>query len=198
MGDLPEGTQRKPPGPPELRVSDDDRERALELLREHTVAGRLTLEEFSERADRALRARTHGELDATAAELPQATSPARRVRRWMVTLIGSEQRQGRWRVPDRIRAVSLLGAPDLDLRHAVISSPEVKITSISLVGVLTALVPAGVDVDLGGFAAIGGNDLFAEGQAHAPGGPRVRIRSYALFGGARVRLVRPQERELTK
>jgi Domain of unknown function (DUF1707) len=45
-----------------LRASDADRERALVVLREHLVAGRLTLEEFCERVDAALRARVTGEL----------------------------------------------------------------------------------------------------------------------------------------
>jgi len=37
---------------PELRASDADRDRTIADLREHTAVGRLTLEEFSERADR--------------------------------------------------------------------------------------------------------------------------------------------------
>jgi len=45
-----------------LRASDADRERALAELREHMVAGRLTLEEFCARADSALRAGVAGEL----------------------------------------------------------------------------------------------------------------------------------------
>jgi Domain of unknown function (DUF1707) len=175
-------------------VSDEDRELALATLREHTVSGRLTLEEFSERVERALAARTRGELDATGEHLPQpAQEPGGRLRRFMVTIIGSEQRQGRWRVPARIWAVSIFGAPDLDLRQAVIGSSEVTITSISLVGKLTALVPAGVDVEVGGLALVGGNDLTDEGQARAAGGPTVRIRSYALLGGARVTLMRSSQ-----
>ena len=38
---------------PEIRVADADRERAVVALREHAVAGRLTLEEFGERVDQA-------------------------------------------------------------------------------------------------------------------------------------------------
>jgi hypothetical protein len=40
------------------------------LLREHHAAGRLTAEEFHERMDRALEARTLGELDELLADLP--------------------------------------------------------------------------------------------------------------------------------
>jgi len=40
------------------------------LLREHHAAGRLTAEEFGERMDRALEARTLGELDELMTDLP--------------------------------------------------------------------------------------------------------------------------------
>ena len=44
------------------RASDDDRERAVRALREHLVEGRLTLEEFSQRVEAALRAGSSAEL----------------------------------------------------------------------------------------------------------------------------------------
>ena len=39
------------PANPQMRASDDDRDRAAALLREHHAAGRLTVEEFHERLD---------------------------------------------------------------------------------------------------------------------------------------------------
>jgi len=74
---VPEGSE------PSERVADADRDRIVTLLREHVVDGRLTLDEFSERVERALRATTRGELDALMADLPAATSvrPSRRRRR---------------------------------------------------------------------------------------------------------------------
>jgi hypothetical protein len=58
------------PGDPRIRASDADRERTATLLREHHAEGRLTAEEFSDRLDRALVAKTIGELDALLADLP--------------------------------------------------------------------------------------------------------------------------------
>jgi hypothetical protein len=57
-------------GDPRIRASDDDRERAVSLLREHHAAGRLTLDEFSERLDKAYTAKTLGELDEIMSDLP--------------------------------------------------------------------------------------------------------------------------------
>jgi hypothetical protein len=59
-----------------LRASDADRERLVEVLRQHHAEGRLTTEELSERAGQAHAARTLGELDALTADLPPVTTPA--------------------------------------------------------------------------------------------------------------------------
>src|SRR4051794_23299365 len=53
--------------PPAVRAGDADRERALVVLRDATVSGHLTLDEFSERIERAELARTHAELEAVPA-----------------------------------------------------------------------------------------------------------------------------------
>lgn len=58
------------PGDPRIRASDADRERTAALLREHLAEGRLNAEEFNDRLDKALAAKTIGELDALLADLP--------------------------------------------------------------------------------------------------------------------------------
>jgi hypothetical protein len=55
---------------PRLRASDEDRDRTASLLREHHAAGRLTVEEFSERLDAAYEAKTLGQLHELLADLP--------------------------------------------------------------------------------------------------------------------------------
>ena len=59
----------------EIRASDSDRERVVEVLQRHTAAGRLTLDEFAERVDVACAARTLGELAVVTRDLP-AEQPA--------------------------------------------------------------------------------------------------------------------------
>jgi hypothetical protein len=59
-----------------LRASDADREQFVEALRQHHVEGRLTTEELSERSGRAYAARTLGDLDALATDLPPIRPPA--------------------------------------------------------------------------------------------------------------------------
>jgi len=55
---------------PQLRASDEDRDRTATLLREHHALGRLTAAEFSERLDKAFEAKTMGDLDALLRDLP--------------------------------------------------------------------------------------------------------------------------------
>jgi Domain of unknown function (DUF1707) len=63
-----------------LRASDRDREAISTILGREHVVGRLTQDEFQERLDRCLRAKTYGELDALVADLPhdEPASPPRR------------------------------------------------------------------------------------------------------------------------
>jgi hypothetical protein len=61
---------------PEQRASDDDRQQVVRALERHTAAGRLTLDEYAERVDRALSARTHGQLAEVTADLPASPDPA--------------------------------------------------------------------------------------------------------------------------
>ena len=57
-----------------LRASDDDRDRLVEQLQRHAADGRLSLDEYAERVDRVLVARTHGELAAVVHDLPAGTT----------------------------------------------------------------------------------------------------------------------------
>jgi Domain of unknown function (DUF1707) len=59
----------------ELRASDAERDRTVKLLNQHVVEGRLTQEEFTERVEAALAARTRGELDALLVDLPASPPP---------------------------------------------------------------------------------------------------------------------------
>jgi hypothetical protein len=68
---MPDGMDtEKMPAHPHIRAADADRDHAAALLREHYAAGRLTTEEFSERLDAALSARTYDQLDELMFDLP--------------------------------------------------------------------------------------------------------------------------------
>src|SRR3954453_11105042 len=65
----------------DLRVSDADRQAVIEDLQRHTGDGRLTLDEFEDRVDEVLQARTQADLDAATRELPSLRPEPARPRR---------------------------------------------------------------------------------------------------------------------
>ena len=79
-----------------MRASDADRDRVAALLREHHAEGRLTTDEVRERLDRALEAKTLGDLDALMTDLPHLDlSPqAQRVARAGGSAVGPRQPGG--------------------------------------------------------------------------------------------------------
>jgi hypothetical protein len=76
------------PGSGGPRASDADRDRFAKMLERHFVEGRLSEEEFSDRMDRVLRARSLVELYALSSDLPDPPaveiprSSHRRKRAW--------------------------------------------------------------------------------------------------------------------
>lgn len=81
-----------------MRVSDADREDTVAALREHLLAGRLTLEEFSERVEAALRARFGRDLAQVRQDLPEiyaGEAGSRRTARFSGALLGHVVRRGR-------------------------------------------------------------------------------------------------------
>jgi hypothetical protein len=60
----------------DIRASDDDRQRVVAALERHTGAGRLTLDEFADRAGVASGARTLDELATLLRDLPAEPAEA--------------------------------------------------------------------------------------------------------------------------
>lgn len=56
---------------PEFRLSDAEREDALEVLGEHLRTGRLDIDDYAERSARIATAKTHGDLIPLFADLPE-------------------------------------------------------------------------------------------------------------------------------
>jgi class 3 adenylate cyclase len=177
-----------------MRVADADRDRTVALLREHVVAGRLTLDEFSDRAGRALEATTRGELEAVMVDLPEVAQPSttgtvtpRTRRRWHIAVMSGHDTKGRWRIGDKTNAVAIMGGCDMDLRSAEIEGPEVVITAFAFWGGINVIVPEGFDVELVGFSFMGGRSLKLRDVPIIPGSPRIVVRGFAVMGGIDVR-----------
>ena len=168
-----------------LRVSDDDREEAVVALREHLLAGRLTLEEFSERVEAALRARFSGELAHAQDDLPQVLAgiagSRRRGARFTTALLGHVARRGRLRLRGWTFAASAFGDLDLDLREATIDKRRTAVTVLAAFGNVDVYVPEGVNVDVGGITILGHRRDWGR-DAGRPDAPAVHVRVLGLAG----------------
>jgi hypothetical protein len=173
------------------RASDDDRERAVERLRQASVDGRLDLEELAERTERAQLARTKDELQTITSDLGRASAlvPADPERNRV--LVSAHRRNGRWRPAPSSRYTNVCGTVELDLRRAILPGPELDLDIRSWFGTTTIIVPEGVEVELTGGGLGATRTVDVEGEP-GPDAPVIRIRTRGPFGTLRVRS-RPRE-----
>jgi uncharacterized protein DUF1707 len=177
---------------PAIRASDAEREQAVERLRAHAVDGRLTLEEFAERIDRAYAARTLDELNELSRDLPEtplaASAPrGTQTQRRLVAILGGLERRGRFRLAADTTAVTVLGGLELDLRAAEIEAAETKLTVYTVLGGAEITVPEGVDVEVRGISLLGGKEVRTGERPVPPGAPRLTVHAYTFLGGLEVR-----------
>ncbi|MFJ9696747.1 DUF1707 domain-containing protein [Kitasatospora sp. NPDC101183] len=201
------------PGPPshapvaqaDMRVSDADRERVAELLRDAYAEGRLDAEEHAERIEAAYSAKTFGELVPLTRDLPAhrplsfekppldaprpapapaapQLPPARQEAPSMVAVFGGAARRGRWRVGSHLKAFAAFGGVEIDLTDAVFESPEVEIEVTVIFGGCEIRVPENVSLHGSGVGIFGGFDV-KEQTAADPYAPVVRVKGIAVFGG---------------
>jgi hypothetical protein len=94
---------------PSQRASDAEREQTVLSLRDDLLAGRLTLDEFSERVEIAYGARTGVELVRVREDLhdvsPEPAGSRRKATRITAALFGHVERRGRLRLRGRSLAV---------------------------------------------------------------------------------------------
>jgi hypothetical protein len=195
-----------------LRVSDAERDVTLKVLNENAAVGRLTLDELEDRAGKAIAAKTRGDLAALTTDLPQDGAPAvrqagvpagqqagpqRKPVRWMVAIMGGSHRRGRFRTVGSINAVGIMGGDEIDLREAEMEGGELTLNLFSLMGGANIYVPDSIEVELGGFALMGGNEVRGSERSPRDGAPIVRVRGFALMGGATIYRLPPQARGLS-
>lgn len=171
-------------------VTEAAREQLVAALREHAVEGRMTLEEFGARVGDVYAATTAADLAQLTSSLPAVVVSAPRSRRaparFILSLMGSSDRKGRWRLGRRLTVIAVMGGNDLDLRHVELDSTEVTINAFSVMGGIDIYVPDSVEVDVSGFALMGANDQRGSHRRPSAGAPEIRVRAWSIMGGVDV------------
>jgi Domain of unknown function (DUF1707) len=146
---------------PEVRASDADRDRVVDVLRDAAADGRLTVDEFDERMAAALSSRTLAELAPLTADLvagpaapagPSRPGAAAELAPDVIRIDqrgGSVRRAGRWVVPRRLELRAAWIDVTLDFTDAVITYDTLHIDMRMRGGSLILVTRPGVVVDAG-------------------------------------------------
>jgi hypothetical protein len=191
MGEEPGHDEDRPAArdsAPVIRASDGDRDAAAARLNEAVGDGRLTLQEFSERLDRAYAARTRGELAPLTADL-SAIDPVRgpgRLRRVMLAIFWDSRRAGPQPLEDEITAIALLGDAVIDLRGAKATAKGITIRAYALLNDVDVIVPEGVAVQLSGVAVVGDNRNMTRPVPAGTSRFAVKIHGHAVLGDVQI------------
>ncbi len=192
----------EPRDPSRLRVSDADRHKVAEILRQAAGEGRLDLDELDERLESAYAAKTYADLVPITADLPlrgsehlpapgpQPTSPTVPAARHETTLafMGGSSRKGLWEVGATHTAFAMWAGISLDLREARLTSRETVIYANAIWAGIDIIVNEYTHVIVDGIGIMGGFEQARDKVAPAvgPDSPVVRVKGIALMAGVSV------------
>ncbi len=178
-----------------LRVSNADRAHVSGLLERAVGDGMISLDEFAERTDAALAARTRGELravlvDLPGMDLPGASAPVARssarpeiLGGWMTSIV----RRGPWTVAPVINLNTRMCSTTLDFTSATLPGPVVEVNIDDYLSSTDLIVPAGATADLNGVDAIAGSATVKVRNLPQPDQLHVIVRGKVRMGSVSVR-----------
>jgi len=173
----PTGEPPRPVPAPDLRASDADRDRVIDVLRAATEDGRLTADEFNERMEAALSSRTFRELAPLTADLaitPASQAPEAAQAEDVIRIDqrgGSVQRTGRWTVPQRLEMHPSWCDVNLNFTDAVIRHDTLHIDMKMRGGSLILVVGPDIVVDADSLAT-----RYTDVSIHPPTEPNTPVR----------------------
>jgi hypothetical protein len=129
-----------------------------------------------------------GEAYPVSAEAPQAAG--------VVSFLSSHERDGKWALPRRFRALAVLGNVELDLREAEIGVGVSVIEAVAVMGNIEITVPPDVAVESDGDSLLGSFVVkYAKGvtAGTAIGHKKVRITGTAYAASVEVHVKGPDE-----
>ncbi|GAA1697257.1 hypothetical protein MMUR_38580 [Mycolicibacterium murale] len=171
----------------DYRVGDAEREQVVGLLQQAVGQGMLTLDEFTDRMDAALAARTRGELGEVVADLPVHSAPAQVEVLPLNVTMSSIRRSGRWLVPGRVAIKSRFSSVVLDLTQADIRTPVVTFDLDDICGSTDIIVPDDFTADLDHLRCLGASANSRVNAGPPVGRVHLIVRGNVRFGALTVK-----------
>jgi hypothetical protein len=120
-------------------------------------------------------------------------------RQGVLAFFSSNERQGKWTLPRKMRVATFMGSVVLDLREAELSSGVSEIEIFALLGNCEIYVPAGVRVEQLGDGFAGNFELRMDGAPEIPpDAPVIRIRGMVYFSNVEAIVKGLSRRQLRK
>ncbi|HEX2171614.1 MAG TPA: DUF1707 domain-containing protein [Dehalococcoidia bacterium] len=170
-------------------AGDADRQRAEARLRDAYVEGRLTLDEYSDRVEAALAARTQGQLQEITRDLsdraPRQIQPAAPTR--IYTILGEHKRSVRGIVTEPLEIYAFMADCKVDLSAADLSDDEVVVSVMAVMADVKVYVPPETRVILDVAAILSSTKEGRRTRDPAPDAPIVRVRGASVMSSIEVR-----------
>jgi hypothetical protein len=131
----------------------------------------------------------------------QLIENARASQAGVVSFLSSTEREGRWQVPRRFRALAVLGNVELDLRMAEVGYGLTVIEAVAVLGNVEIKAPPEITVECDGDSLMGTFNLKYEGRASPSMASRdkiVRVTGSAYAGAVTVIVKGPDENFLSR
>lgn len=181
------------PAEGEPLVSEDLREREIEVLQGLLASGTVDLNRFQTALDGLLRVRTHADFASLVRSLPPPVPFTPAVRRRQEPLeissgMGDVRLAGRWQVGRLTKIETGMGNVTIDLTEAEFDDWDVKIVVRVGMGSVTIIAPEGLDVRQVGKVSAATSTL----REPVPGFPVVRLSASCNMGT--IRLMHPKQK----
>ncbi len=199
-----------------VKLSD----RPIEQVREETVdklivnysRAIISAEAFERRLDEAMATDNHQQLVDLVADLPldadvqydhkkersftpnYAATDATEDDK-MISILGSNVREGQWQVPKKIIVVDVLGSAKLDFTDAIFQHQAIEVRVTNILGSLEIFVPENVNVTTRVFNIIGSAENHAPSMAGRQA-PQITITGWSLLGSIEVSVKRTMKEKL--
>lgn len=195
---------------PARPVSPERRNITIDALSALFASGRLELDDFESRVDRAIKAESVEELDSLVVDLKPGSearkealpavrtgeivpaAPRRRGDFLTFAIMGGVEQKGRWLPARHHFGIGLMGGVVIDFREADLPPGPTHVYLLATMGYAGAAVPPGLDVETHGFAVMGGLERVSQESGIADAKrPRLIIHALAVMGGIEVKVLEP-------